>query len=331
MASAAVTWNNFVRSRVWEPSQDDPDEMFQPELVQLDDQFAADMEGALVSIGDRHACAIEAVEETDVGGELVCWHTGRDKHGLLQVPDGIFVQVSAGGSHTCAIRADEKLVCWGAGNWASRAPGGSFLQVSSGSSHACAVRKDGSVKCFGQCAFGECRPPDASFVQVSAAGHAACGVLSNGTAACWGMGSQGTRGFGGPNIPRGVQFTQVSLSTSRTACGVTANSSMICWGAIVAHPDDGQVMVREGAFTMVSLGNNLFCGLKLDTTLSCDGDVFHLSREAKATPPADTQWMEVTTRHGTICGVALQEPHVVSCWGGAIADAMPEQDIHAAV
>lgn len=324
------SWNNAVRSYVFEPTAEDPDMSFQPELEHMPEGFAADIEGAMVTIGEFHGCAIEAVENAEAGGELVCWRNGRDKEGLLQVPDGIFVQVSAGRHHTCAIREDERLVCWGKEEWVKSPPAGAFVQVSSGTTHACAVRKDGALKCFGMCPLGACDAPAGEFVQVSMAGHAGCGVLVNGSAACWGHGSSGPTGFGGANLPRGVQFTQVSLSTSRTACGLTANSSMVCWGRITAHPDDGQLFVREGTFAMVSAGHNVYCGLRADLTLSCDGNVFHLGRNDPKAPAKNTQWTEVTTRHSTVCAIELDEPHTVHCWGDGIAKFMPEQPIYAA-
>jgi hypothetical protein len=296
--------------------------------MEMEEGFAAVMEGSLVSIGEKHGCAIEVVEDAELGGEIVCWMAGRDKAGLLNTPDGIFVQISAGSRHNCAIRVDGTLVCWGRADWTHKAPAGSFLQVSSGTEHSCAVRKDGAVKCFGMCGIGQCKPPDGVYAQVSSAGHASCGLLINGTARCWGLGASGPHGFG--ITPRGVQFSQLTLSTSRTVCGVTANASMICWGSIVAHPDDGQILVRDGAYLMATAGSNLYCGLTAATsTISCEGDVFHLSRGAKHLPPKEATWGEITSRHSTICGIRMEAPHEVQCWGGEIAESMPEHAIHA--
>ena len=80
-----ITWNNFARSRVWEPEHDF--DFFQLEPAPLDESFATDMEGVTVTIGDKHVCAIEAVDGTEVGGAIVCWSDRRDKKGLTASPE----------------------------------------------------------------------------------------------------------------------------------------------------------------------------------------------------------------------------------------------------
>lgn len=75
-----------------------------------------------VSAGYYHSCALGA------DGVARCWGAGslgrlgngstavRDEHTALEVPglEGL-VAVSAGGSHSCALRNDGKVFCWGGG------------------------------------------------------------------------------------------------------------------------------------------------------------------------------------------------------------------------
>lgn len=87
--------------------------------------------------------------------------------------------IVAGGSHTCAVREDRSLVCWGSsnlgalgrgsqGSWGA-APGQmgdalvpldlgtgrSVVEVVSGNSHLCAKLDDDSLKCWGWAAWGQ--------------------------------------------------------------------------------------------------------------------------------------------------------------------------------
>ena len=59
-----------------------------------------------------------------------------------------------GGGHTCGVRSNGSVACWG-GNWGGRStpPAGSFVSVSAGD-HTCGVRSDGSVACWGRQARG---------------------------------------------------------------------------------------------------------------------------------------------------------------------------------
>ncbi|HEX7540841.1 MAG TPA: RCC1 domain-containing protein, partial [Anaerolineales bacterium] len=66
--------------------------------------------------------------------------------------------LSAGGLHTCVVKSDGTLACWGAGTTntgvipvygQSIPPGGTFTQVSAGLVHTCGLRSDGSLACWG--------------------------------------------------------------------------------------------------------------------------------------------------------------------------------------
>ena len=65
-------------------------------------------------------------------------------------------------------------------------PSGTFVSISARLSHTCGVRTDGSVACWGQDLFGEATPPSGEFSSVSAGGFHTCGVRTGGAVACWG-------------------------------------------------------------------------------------------------------------------------------------------------
>ncbi len=69
-----------------------------------------------------------------------------------------FTQVSAGPFHTCGLRADGTIACWGVHVEDERltessglidSPPGSFSQIDAGHHNSCAIRQDGAVKCWG--------------------------------------------------------------------------------------------------------------------------------------------------------------------------------------
>lgn len=118
-------------------------------------------EDTSLSAGRFHTCAIEARAGVNRGGPVKCF--GSNAMGQASPLPGMFIQVSCGHSHTCAIRADERVACWGA---ISNAPNLYFTQISSGELHTCGVLRNGKVSCWGHNDFGESSPPDGIFQQV---------------------------------------------------------------------------------------------------------------------------------------------------------------------
>ena len=126
-----------------------------------------------------HSCAIHS-DQT-----VACWGIGKatddsnqvfcdDKinYGESVAPTGTFSQVSAGQLHSCGVRTDGTLACWGAGTkqgdcsndidacgQAVPPAGNDFVQVAAGYSHTCAMRADRSVVCWGSNTGGRSTPP----------------------------------------------------------------------------------------------------------------------------------------------------------------------------
>lgn len=118
-------------------------------------------EDTSLSAGQFHTCAIEARVGITYGGPIKCF--GYNGMGQASPPPGMFIQVSSGHSHTCAIRTDQRIACWGA---ISNPPNQYFNQISSGELHTCGVVRNGEVFCWGHNDFGESSPPGGTFQQV---------------------------------------------------------------------------------------------------------------------------------------------------------------------
>ena len=139
--------------------------------------------------------------------------------------------VSVGGAHSCGIRVDDRLHCWGshasgqlgvarARGQCLKAPEsceaspravaiGKVRQVSAGDRHTCAVGEDGTVHCWGEniefqtgvealtyVPLPTAVVPSLRFNQVSAGSTHSCAVRTNGVVYCWGSGRLGALGRG---------------------------------------------------------------------------------------------------------------------------------------
>ena len=115
----------------------------------------------------RAVVAVSAGDQKHVCSEIR-WSVGSalDKTGsdLCDVPTnlGAVVAVSAGDRHTCAVKSEGQLVCFGRNTFGQcdvPTDLGAVVAVSAGSRPTCTVRSDGQLVCFGQNTFGQCYVP----------------------------------------------------------------------------------------------------------------------------------------------------------------------------
>jgi alpha-tubulin suppressor-like RCC1 family protein len=183
-----------------------------------------------VSVGGQHTCAVSTTNQ------VLCW--GRNNYGQLGSgaastfiavnPVAVagtfqYLQVSAGGIHTCAVTKTNKAYCWGYGRdgeigdgktnlrFTPRAVAGglSFERVSAGGEHSCGETTGNRGYCWG--ANGNAQLGDGTFAQrltptavtgglffnqVDAGAHHTCGLGSGSVLWCWGLNTDGQLGQG---------------------------------------------------------------------------------------------------------------------------------------
>jgi alpha-tubulin suppressor-like RCC1 family protein len=229
-------------------------------------------------------------------GSIVCW--GRNDYGQAMPPVGTFIQVSSGVGHTCALKPDGSLACWGYNYYGqTTSPTGSFTQVSSGGSHTCALKTDGSLACWGDNFDGQATPPAGSFTQVSSGISHTCALKTDGSLACWGY------NFDGQATPPAGSFTQVSSGGLHT-CALKIDGSLACWG----HNSLGETAFSSGSFTQVSSGGSHTCALKIDGSLACWGDNTH-----KQITFPEGAFTQVSSGGHHSCALKIDDSLV--CWG----------------
>jgi hypothetical protein len=190
-------------------------------------------------------------------GTLTCW--GNNVAGQATPPDdGAYVAVSAGGWHTCAIRMDGTLQCWGLNDSGeAAAPSGTYRAVSADSADTCAIRTDGTLTCWGYDDEGRLSPPTGAYVSVDAFGQ--CAIRTDGTLACWGSGGRE------PTPPPG---TYVAVSGGWGGpCAIRTDGALTCWGPESGPPPPA------GRYTALSdsLPDYEACAIRTDGTLTCWG------------------------------------------------------------
>ncbi|KAG6594342.1 Regulator of chromosome condensation 1/beta-lactamase-inhibitor protein II [Phytophthora cinnamomi] len=245
-----------------------------------------DIDETSIAAGIEHSCAIRTQSYQDVGGRVVCW--GVNNGGQSSPPPGDFIQVSTGRLHSCGIRIDETIECWGVGAPVTR-PEGLFEQVSSGDFHSCGIMKDQTIQCWGTAAGGISNAPSGKFVQVSCGKDFSCAIATDGTVKCW-----GENGHGQLDVEPTTRFRQISASPGDFACGVTKDNTLSCWGD--NHRNQASPPTDEKFILM-------------DKTVTCWG-----MRSGVTAAPTDVQFDELTLGWNHGCGIRFEDGGV-QCWG----------------
>ena len=146
-----------------------------------------------ISVGDNHICAIKSSSDDDpfCDGEPECH--GDNTQGKRDPLFGHFNKIAAAGDHTCALRDDATIACWGDIDYESTdiAPPDTrpqtFIDLTTAQDYFCTIATDGLVDCQRDAGSVEYQlVPGGSFIQISAADDYVCGVKRDGTLSCWG-------------------------------------------------------------------------------------------------------------------------------------------------
>jgi alpha-tubulin suppressor-like RCC1 family protein len=245
-------------------------------------------------------------------------------------------EVSAGGTHTCALLVDGRVRCWGDNSfnqlgYQNRLPvgddefpsgagdvnvGGPVTQIAAGESHTCALLDTRAVRCWGfagAAALGYGRSPElnepAAYGDVTVGGDVtqidvglrhSCAVLATGKVRCWGENESGELGYAG-RLPVGDDEVPASA---------------------------GDVEVG-GSVRQISLGAAHTCALLESGTVRCWGSnsrgqlgyphTWNVGDDEAPTSAGDVQVgapvVQVTAGDAHTC--ALLAGGTVRCWGFA--------------
>lgn len=143
------------------------------------------------------------------------------------------IQVTAGISHTCVLKSNGRVTCWGL-NSSGQLGYGHTQNIGDdpGETPASAAKSGlgGDVDVGGK------------VIQIEAGGLHTCALLETGNVRCWGAGSSGQLGYGNINsigdneapasagdVPLGGKAVQISAGAAHT-CALLDTGRMRCWG-----------------------------------------------------------------------------------------------------
>lgn len=229
---------------------------------------------------------------------------------------------------------------------------------SSFASHTCALRDDGSVPCWGDNSSGQLGNGEvglsisstplrvagnAEFVGLSVGNNHSCGVTAAGEVSCWGFNSDGEVGNGQPWLHQSVPAAIPNLDATAVAAGngltcvLRDAGDVACLGYnAYGQVGDGTTESRVAPTSVVDLDNatniatgfDVACAVLEDATVQCWGDnrqgMFGTNpyiengvtmSSVPVTVPGVTDAVQVSVGHSSSC--ALTSAGTVQCWGTA--------------
>ena len=211
-----------------------------------------------------------------------------------------FVQIAAGENHSCALKHDGQVLCWGPNDQGQLdVPSGvRFRQITSGWRFSCGIRTDGGITCWGRNNHKQTEAPEGEYTALDAGWEHVCAISRVG-ATCWGRNANGRA-----TPPTGVLFKAIG-SGAEHSCGLTLDEDLTCWG----KNDDGRAKSRTGPFRALAVSIAYTCVLHHDGTVLCQGE-----DTAGQHDPPNATFAQISASSDYVCGIL--STGLVECWGG---------------
>jgi alpha-tubulin suppressor-like RCC1 family protein len=288
-----------------------------------------------VAVGSYgHICGI------DDTNALYCWGgpPPRIKFGQVsEAPAGRFIDVSSGAYHSCAVRSNGSVECWGPddggrfdyGQVTDSPTGTNYTEVSVGDARSCARHRGGTVDCWGVedsdgPGFGQVSktPKDVRFLEIDAGNLHTCGITKENGIFCWGVTNGRSSADRGQvsEAPDDGKYINISGGALQSCAVTKSERTVVCWGV----SNDGQIDYGQatdtpvGEFKSVSAGFRFTCGIRTNGKLECWGITNGENEDHGVVtdmPSGEFNSMNAGLEHS--CGIDVTGK--LNCWGRHVA------------
>lgn len=266
--------------------------------------------------------------------------------------DVAVVAIALGNFHSCALRSDGTVACWGVYDADSYHPEpvevatpGAVSLLSAGSESTCGLLDGEILTCWGTAAgaFNDQQEPKTlgvGFARIAMGDLFGCAVMVGSVVRCWGVADGGQLGTPSPTKPiqwlpgaqvKGIDDAVDISAGGFFACALRSDGTVVCWGE--GPLGDGtnesswspvQVKGLPGPVKQIAVGGMHACALTEDGTVLCwgriqgalglDPETFTDTTGLTAAPVLGLPRVTMISS-GDRQSCALLEDATVQCWG----------------
>ena len=244
-------------------------------------------------------------------GKVAAW--GDNYAGQCLLPNGLknVKAISAGGTHSLALKTDGTVVAWGQNTYGQcDVPAGlsGVVAVSAGSEHSVALKADGTVVAWGYGGYDRTNvPPGLTGVKaISAGGAHTLALKSDGTVAVWGSLPSF---YSNTNPPTGLSNVVAVAAGEFHSLALRADGTVVAWG----YGGYGQISVPVGLSNVIAIaaGAQHSLALKADGTVVAWGGGYYGSTNV---PTGLSNVVAISA--GEFSNLALKSDGSLVAWGG---------------
>ncbi len=326
-------WGDNSRSQLGDGNIADPGDLDGNNLT-LPKQIGTQTDWTAISLGDEFSCGIRTISDTDK--RIYCWgdnsdgQLGQDPLSLdpvsapLQESSSLadWDNLATGYNHSCAIKQDQTLHCWGDNQYGqlgqgttsdsfiplpiSAGGGNLWTDVATGNGHTCGIKDDATLWCWGNNAIGQLGVGNTShlatptqishdndWLSVFAGNGTTCAIDSEHIGFCWGQNENGQLGNG------------VSTDTDRPRMFDNSDS----WLRLDSGVEHSCGLKDEsGLMTLWCGGGNSFGQLGIGSTANQATPI-----QIKGSNGLLDYWLSFSSGHYHSC--AIYSDQALYCWG----------------
>ena len=264
--------------------------------------LATDSETTLLDTSDTSDVSTQDSVDTATKGD-----TGDSGGVDVVLSSEQYVMVSSGWYHSCGLKVDGTIECWGGVEGTPSGMEGQFSSIGNMAASAfCGIGVDGMIGCREDAELDYATTtsrPEETLLSVDCGWEHCCAITTENELTCWGADDGGKHDYGQvTDTPTTGQYSQVAVGYYHS-CALDLDGMATCWGGtapLQPPPEEPLIAISAGR-------NSNTCGLKADGRPVCwDGGI-------RGDEPLGGGYVSIGMGAQFACATDMDD--AMTCWG----------------